>query len=189
MSIKPKYRVLGEANTSVQDPIEVTQKGEIVMTKSSATVAFVPTTIKNPKIATILPLMNLFVRQSASASVKNLPSAELNTALTPSSGLKLYTASQAYASGSFLTSAAVKNAYKGQVFIDATSKELYKMKALKAASNSASAATIGAVLASDSLSAVFVEKIPHMANVKFIKLSDVTAATTIAFNYEIKGYD
>ena len=62
------------------------------------------------------------------------------------------------------------------------------MKALKAASNSASAATIGAVLASNSLKTVFVENVPYTDNVKFLKLLDVTAGTTLAFSFEVKGY-
>ena len=184
MSINQKRRILSETITSVDDPIEWTQKGEVVMTKSDVNVAFIPTTIVKPKSLSILPLMQNFARVTATATP--LVYGELNTALTPESGFKLYTAASAKASGSYLTSAAVKNCKLGQLFL--SDSKLYRMKALKTASNSASAATIGAVLASPSYKAVFVEEVPFMNNVKYVKLADITAATTIAFSFEIKGY-
>ncbi len=187
MSINQKRRILSETITSVDDPIEWTQKGEVVMTKSAGEVAFVPTTITKPKVITVVPLMNKLVRSvSTAATLTPTLFAELNTALTPESGFKLYTGASAYASGSYLTSASVKNCKLGQLFL--SDGKLYRMKALKTASNSASAATIGAVLASPSYKAVFVEEVPYTDNAKFIKLSNVTTQTTIAFSFEIKGY-
>lgn len=186
MSLSKKYRVLSEKITSVEDPIELTQKGQIVETKSASTTAFIPTTITNPLLITINPNMANFPRQSASAGVKTQPYPELNTTLTPESGFKLYAAASVKGTH-FLTSASVKKCYLGQMFMDSTGN-LYRMKALKTALNAASNATIGAVLASETAKAAFIEPLSLNDTVNYIKVLDVTAGTTLAFNFEIKGY-
>ncbi len=180
MSINQKRRILSETITSVDDPIEWTQKGEVVMTKSASTTTFVPTTIAKPKTVNLLSHMANFTRQNASALV---PYAELNTALTPESGMKLYTAASAKAGGAYLTSAQVTNCKLGQLFIDSTEYKLYRLKTA-----SSSTATIGAVLASATLKSTFLENVPFTDTAKFIKMFDITAATTIAFSFEVKGY-
>jgi hypothetical protein len=189
MSIDKKRRTLSETITSIDDPIELSQKGQVVFTKSASTTAFIPTAIATPKVVTVVPHMVNFARNaSAAATVIPVPYAELNTALTPESGLKLYTPASALAGGSYVTSASVKNCKLGQIFLDGTDYDLYRMKALKTASNAASNATMGAIFASASRKAVFVEAIPYTDSVKFIKLLDITAGTTLAFSFEVKGY-
>lgn len=55
MSIKKMYRVISEKNTSVEDPIEVTQKGIVALTTVSAYLP-IPTNIEVPYSVQITPL-------------------------------------------------------------------------------------------------------------------------------------
>lgn len=59
MSIEKKYRVITEKTTSVEDPIELVQKGTVKAKRIAARAAVVlaiPTSIENPKTLTIVPL-------------------------------------------------------------------------------------------------------------------------------------
>jgi len=174
-------RTLSETITSVEDPIELSQKGQVVLTKSSNTYTFVPTTIKNPKLLTITPHMEKFSRQNASAGVVTTPYVELKTANVPDSGIKLYSAASVFAGGSYLTNVSLTNTKLGQLFIN--NGVLYRAKFVETNS-----ATIGAVLASPTMKATYLEQVPYSENVKFMKVLDVSAATTLAFAFEVKGY-
>jgi hypothetical protein len=178
MSIDKKRRTLSETITSVDDPIELSQKGQVVLTKTASTYTFIPTTIAKPKSVTIVPHMTKFVR-SVSIAATLTPSlyAELNTDGTPESGLKLYS----IASNNYKTTIAFSAAKLGHMFIN--DNKLYRAK-----TTWASSATIGAVLASDTLKATYLEQIPYTDNVKYIKVLEVTAQTTVAFSFEVKGY-
>jgi len=172
-----KRRTLSETITSVEDPIELSQKGQVVLTKSSVTETFVPTTIANPKVLSIVPLMEKF-NKSASTFY-----AELNTALTPDSGYKLYSIAEAKTGGSYLTSTTLANTKLGHMFVGSDNK-FYRCKLASATGS----ATIGGVLASPTLKNKHLEEVPYTNELKFIKLKDVTSATTLAFAFEVKGY-
>jgi hypothetical protein len=67
MAIEKVCRTITEKTTSVEQPIELTQKGIIQFVPKSGKVLGIPCLIPNPKVLTLIP-MTLITAQSLSAS-------------------------------------------------------------------------------------------------------------------------
>ena len=68
MAIENKYRVMTEKTTSIEDPIELSQKGIIQFVPSKGNKILIPCLIPNPMILNIMPMTQLTRKALSGAS-------------------------------------------------------------------------------------------------------------------------
>lgn len=180
MSIDIKRRTISEKNTSVEDPIEYSQKG-IVSLKSTAAVLPIPTTIKDVKTLSIMPM-------NASAALAILGGSNAGNAKKTGwySDLVKYTYNSVSNVLGHATSANAKIS-EGAIAVRTSTKVLYS-----AVRDIATAAAAIAAVGTDDSMWKRVEGFSSNANdtnyLKVVLRSASYAVTNCKFAYEVRGY-